>query len=127
MKQSTNLDLLKKAKAFLETIPAEDFIANEQTLHFDPKYVGKKHCVYGHLFVNPNSPFYNTANGAVVATNLSMLNDSAKQLHDILQGIAYFYPIVEVNNKASDANRKAAVLQEIDNMIAKYAQVRAEN
>lgn len=49
---------ITKAIAFLETIPEKGWCVMAQTKDFDPKNVGKCHCVIGHLSVNPNSPFY---------------------------------------------------------------------
>lgn len=49
---------ITKAIAFLETIPEKGWCVMAQTKDFDAKYVGKCHCVIGHLSVNPNSPFF---------------------------------------------------------------------
>lgn len=52
----------EKAISFLSTLPEESFIKHQQILNFRKENIGKFHCVLGHLYLNPASPFYDPSN-----------------------------------------------------------------
>lgn len=107
---------LKQARKFLATIPAEDFIANRQTENFNKEFIGKKHCVYGHLFVNPASPFYSAEKAAVQIRRVNKLEFIGLETA-VTEGYYNRDSLVRLNNISSDKDRKSNILKRIDEML----------
>lgn len=94
--------IINEACDFLNTIDEKNFNKAEQTLE-----LGVKHCVYGHLFVNPNSPFYKV--GVTVHrkgdTNTSF-NKLAKHSKYTILGEIVDETLANINNMAKEGSIK---------------------
>lgn len=91
---------IRKAIKFIKTLKEESFCRHQQTREFDKKNQGKSHCVLGHLFQNPASPFYigEYKSGGVGWSEIESVFD------DKFQGLA------GVNNNAPEGKIKETVL-----------------
>ncbi len=105
---------VQKAIDFLKTLAPNQFIANQQTLDFEPENIGKFHCVFGHLVLNPASPFHREGN----AYNKSGFRFNSNVDMD-------YFPVVLcdkthihlINNLASDHERKNLVIIELEKFV----------
>lgn len=93
---------LEKAIRFLKTIKEKNFIQFQQTLKFKRENVGKFHCVLGHLYVNPTSPFYKPE-----LLNLGGVSTSECPLNNLRHTISL---LSEINNDAPKGKIKQAVI-----------------
>lgn len=109
-----NKENVQKAIDFLKTLAPESFIANQQTKDFSPENVGKSHCVYGHLVVNPSSPFFDEEK--LNEDKTSVWYHSGKDFAgDLCYATGKIGRVLhDVNNEASDETRKQEVIEHLE-------------
>lgn len=109
----------EKAISFLSTLPEESFIKHEQTLGFAQENIGKFHCVLGHLYLNPASPFYDPNNSDNNGTHYHGECD-----FNGLNSEQFFY-LAAINNDAPSGQIKVTVIQALEKeMNFRYPQLK---
>lgn len=99
---------IKKAVKFLEGLEEDNFCRFEQTKEFKRKYVGECHCVVGHLFVNPKSPFFVLSKLNIEGTSVSAFGCIEKYFAE--DSSIFGYNLIKENNYAKAGNIKNGVI-----------------
>lgn len=110
--------LVEDVIKYISTIPEEDFIKKEQTLNFDPRYIGKKHCVIGWIDVALQSPFKSEELRGNETTAYAGIGNDLHRLCNEKLGIVLAY--ANNNPESMDcSSSKEASIKLLQNLITK--------
>ena len=98
--------LLDQGIKFFKSLKESNFCRKNQTKGSSKSQIGKTHCAYGHLFLNPSSPFYvKSFAGRVGTTRFPKRNTRAIRMHQLVDS-----KLANTNNEAPSGTIKATCI-----------------